>query len=202
MRTTKFLVLGVLASCVSKPDRRTALPAEPDAAPLDAAPDVAMPPDAPDLCVVDTCEAAGGECMNGTCVIERTTATFVTCPTGMPCQVECTGKDACKPGVSCGGATACAVLCDNDTACTDHGVDCATAATCDVTCTGSTACQHHVTSGMYAVECGSSDCRVTCTGQSACQDGIGGTTSGTCVGLCCMGACHGASTCTISTTCP
>jgi hypothetical protein len=152
----------------------------------------------PAICLAATCIAAGGSCMNDRCVIDRDNSGSVTCPAGMPCTVICDAQDACKNGVSCGGATSCIVLCTEAAACQDKGVDCGTAQSCDVTCRGPSACQHG-DSGA-SVECRASTCSVTCDGSGACQDGI--AAQGTCDSHCCNDACEGGTaTCTNDSVC-
>jgi hypothetical protein len=147
--------------------------------------------DAADLCVSSTCQAAGGNCVSGTCVIVRTVQAGVTCPSGMPCQVQCDVTDACKTGgVSCGGATTCDVSCVGTSTCQNGGVDCGSATTCTVHCVGSSTCQNGMGTNP-SVQCEMSTCTVTCDGSSSCQAGISVGSGGTCTSHCCNGACQG-----------
>src|SRR5258705_8270239 len=60
----------------------------------------AVPVDA-DTCDKAACQAAGGDCDGGVCVIDATGTTSVTCPAGMPCAVRGTTIRACQNGVDC-----------------------------------------------------------------------------------------------------
>lgn len=140
------------------------------------------------------CEAAGGACVDGACLIEHTGFFLksVRCPAGEPCRVICTGSGVCQGGVDCGGATTCDVTCKGTGAC-QGGVDCGSAATCVVSCSGDMgACQlGQITSGNGSVDCANSSCDVTCSGFVSCQDGISVGPTGMCTSHCCAGACMG-----------
>jgi hypothetical protein len=173
--------LAGLTGCFTKPDRVDRDPDAPDARPrVDARPDTA--------CVAGPCNAAGGACEDDVCVIEQSTEGRVTCPTGMPCRVVCSGMDACRAGVDCGGATTCDVRCVGENACRDAGVDCGVAATCLVHCEGKKACEHGGGGPQGdSVECNQSTCEVTCDGEDTCNDGIDVGGGGTCAAHCCDG---------------
>jgi hypothetical protein len=200
------IILLFGTGCVSKPDRPAV---DPDASPGDAEISADAIADAEvdavelvDLCAPDACGAAGGTCTEGVCVIVATNDTFTQCPAGMPCRVDCLGKDACKPGVSCGDATTCEVRCEGESACRDRGGDCGNATACDVRCIGTNACEHHTADTSYSVDCGASACTVTCSSSGACHDGIGSTASGMCTGHCCLDACgSNTATCAIDDVC-
>lgn len=177
-----MLVTAVaLAACFTKPDRVGLDPDDPDARPrADAR--------AESDCIADPCDAAGGTCDGDVCVIETSGQGRVTCPAGMPCRVECSGRDACRNGVDCDGATTCDVRCIGENACRDMGVDCGTVDICLVHCEGKKACEHGG-GGPQAdsVECNQSTCEVTCDGEDTCNEGVDVGPGGICTAHCCDG---------------
>lgn len=108
-------------------------------------------------------------------MIASTVEAAVTCPSGMPCRIECTGANRpCRNGASCGGATV-----------------------CELRCIGYRACQ-------FGASCGtSSSCAVTCDGEEACENGIRTESTGTCTGHCCgLDAClQGVGSCSRDAVC-
>ena len=122
---------------------------------------------APGVCTDAPCNASGGTCVGATCVIARTSESAVTCPSGMPCRIECTGAGRpCRDGASCGGATVCELRCIGYRAC-QVGASCGTAQSCTVTCDGEAACED----GVRPESTGS--CTGHCCGLSACALGVG-----------------------------
>jgi hypothetical protein len=195
-----IIVVVAMAGCFSKPDRVGGGETVDATNMKDSS-----TPDTPvgtDLCMpaMAICQTAGGTCVAGTCVIDHTSAAAVTCPSGMPCKINCLGVDACDAGVKCGNATTCSVRCQA-TQCSTNGVDCGTAATCDVRCIGTDACRQGAGADA-SVECRASMCTVTCDGANACLDGIDVDTGGTCASHCCDTSCAGGTdTCTRDAIC-
>lgn len=113
------------------------------------------------------CNAActNGTCDGGWCVIacKGNDCTSATCPPGVPCDVRCTGKDACKEGVDCAEATACNVLCEGTAACTNRKIRCKGEA-CQVTCKGKDACS-------ASIDCDAGTCALRCLGDATCKNG-------------------------------
>ncbi len=152
------LVLALLAGCRAGFD-----PIDPprDGGPIDDARDaiddaIDATDAAPGVCAPAPCTAAGGTCTANVCVIQETSESAVTCPSGMPCRIECTGPGRpCRDGVSCGGATV-----------------------CELRCIGYRACQD-------GAACMDSEGTVTCNGGEACEAGITVGPNGTCTSHCC-----------------
>ena len=110
------------------------------------------------------CPAAGGTCVGDVCLIAGTGESLVSCPAGVPCEVDCThAGQPCRDGVRCAGATTCTVICVGTRAC-QAGVDCAASA-CTVTCNGDNACEGGIR--------GSGACTSHCCGVGACALGTG-----------------------------
>lgn len=136
------------------------------------------------LCDDVPCQAAGGTCVTGVCVIDcgvTQCASGVTCPADMPCRIECNAADECQGGLDCTLASSCDIACNAPGTCggqsavaliscpmTGCNVDCAADActwlgisclgSCDVTCVDG-ACDNLKCSG---------DCDITCGGDNAC----------------------------------
>ena len=144
-----------------------------DARPVDAARDAT----ASDPCTANAaaCANAGGMCVGGTCTI--TVATNVpgkiTCPAGMPCDVECLADGACQSGIDCTMATTCLIDCLGNNTCVTGRLD------------------------------GSTQTSVLCRGLNSCDnDGLTApNSSGSCVAHCCaVGTCNNFSLTHCSTT--
>src|SRR5262245_12286415 len=84
----------------------------------------------------------------------------VTCPAGVPCHVQCVGRDACDQPIDCSQAASCVIECNDERTCASQltcgaglcevqcggkdscggGVDCPSACFCDVSCQGESSC--------------------------------------------------------------
>jgi len=165
-----MLVLAVLAACSfqhgspsaqagdgATPDTRRAI----DARAIDARPIDARQLDAPDACapIVGACALAGGSCKTGTCVITPTVQGDVTCPPGIPCQIDCSTANTCDgpATLDCSQATSCAINCSASNTCNGTTIDC-DHADCTVTCTFDNIC-----SGLHVSDSGST-CAFNCCG--------------------------------------
>ncbi|MBN9162451.1 MAG: hypothetical protein BGO98_18660 [Myxococcales bacterium 68-20] len=109
-----------------------------------------------------------GTCDAGWCVIacdgpSACANARVTCPPGIPCDVQCKGASACASGVDCAAASACNVACDGPSSCANEKVTCKGAA-CEVSCSGVNAC-------ASGVECDAGTCALRCTGSDTCKNG-------------------------------
>lgn len=133
-----------------------------DARPLDA------PVDASKACSSTVCVAAGGTCNNGTCVIVGA-GSPITCPPGMPCEVDCTAGGACQNGVSCGTATSCYIRCDGMNTCGGSGINCV-GTDCVIDCVVNHACDNQAVLG-------SGSCTRHCCASNACTGSLGGCTT-------------------------
>ena len=163
---TASSVAFMIAACIDSPALTTledSLEAGGEAGgdPLDAGlePSDAAPADDATLATCEaTCPGVGGVCENGTCVIRCIAGSTPcestrTCPPGIPCKVECSGKQACKGGVDCTGATECTISCQGEQAC--EGRVHTDAPTGRIFCSGKDACKAEV-------YCGGERCSVTC----------------------------------------
>lgn len=123
----------------------------------------------------------------------------VRCPTTGPCNVTCSGENACRNrGVTCGNGK-CDVHCLGINAC-DLGVHCNTSLDCTAECQGENACRN------AGVDCGAGSCTVECNGTNACQSGKCLGTPTACDFSCCgTNACSSAQAvcagCTRDTSC-
>jgi hypothetical protein len=136
----------------------------------------AVPPPVPDPfdggidASQDNCVTACGDagtCDAGWCVIScdggaECKNVPVTCPPGVPCDVQCIGRDACKQGVDCGDASACNVVCDGISSCANSKVKCRGEA-CKVTCSQKDAC-------INGVECDAGTCAIRCLEDDTCKN--------------------------------
>jgi hypothetical protein len=120
----------------------------------------------------------GGCLQDGTCVITCGAGQCnggVTCPSGRPCDVTCSGTGACEFGVvDCTQASSCNITCSGTDAC-DAGVNCA-GTSCAVNCSGNAACEDG------GVDCTALACSIICSGQNACDAHV------CCNGLDCVNA--------------
>ena len=176
-----LIAVTAVAGCFSKPDRYEGVDA------------------GVDLCQPGPCEGAGGRCMNGTCTIEGRPNADVNCPNGMPCQVTCTGRNACR-AVRCHDATSCTVDCLGEDTCS--GVSCDSSETCDVQCEGRRSCPG--VDPFESVYCVDSQCTVMCSGEGSCARDIAVNPGGMCTVSCCgPDSCRGSETsCSIDNSCP
>jgi hypothetical protein len=146
----------------------------------------------------DNCKAActGGTCDGGWCVIAcdgGSCPNTVTCPPGIPCDVQCVGKDACKSGVDCAEATACNVLCSGAAACSNQKVRCKGSA-CQVTCTGKDAC-------TTSIVCDAGTCALRCLDDATCKNGAVTCNSDRCSVECGVSGKNGEDSCVAGVTC-
>jgi hypothetical protein len=79
-------------------------------------------------------------CPNGTCVVDcpqdSCTDEIITCPEGVPCDVECTTGESCSgANIQCPSTGSCIVNCSNSTACDGATVACGSGP-CILTCNG------------------------------------------------------------------
>lgn len=130
------------------------------------------------------CPSECDGCTEGVCHIAPDHGD-VTCPPGMPCEVDCSAPGSCTDEVDCGAATYCAVDCVADGSC--HEVTCSQG-TCIISCSGQASCA--------TVQCsGDAHCTIDCSGPDSC----GGTP--TCTGGACSVSCTGTSSCLQGVSC-
>ncbi|MBK04105.1 MAG: hypothetical protein CL920_34370 [Deltaproteobacteria bacterium] len=122
--------------------------------------------------------ACNGGCPKGTCVIiaqQNQAWERPTCPTGMPCIVDCRFDSSCGGGVDCSKSSSCDIRCSGESSCRSK-VLCGNGP-CRVLCGGTPSCE------LTATDCGgtcgggvdcsnSSSCNVQCLGDSSCRNGI------------------------------
>jgi hypothetical protein len=166
-----LVLLSMLVACkFSSPTvshDATSAGGEPTMTRVDAPPiDTPTGPCDPTLCAtaMGTCNASGH------CEIHHDANGGVVCPTGLFCDVYCNAaNDSCQSGaVDCTNGVGCNIFCGHngtgDNACADAQVKCSKTGPCAVHCDGDNACRNH------GVACGNGTCAVDCIGVNACQD--------------------------------
>jgi hypothetical protein len=100
-----------------------------------------------------------------------------TCPTGIACEITCTGSSTCN-NITCNTGSTCTITCTGGSSCSD--VTC-NGTTCNIMCIGGSACDN--------VTCGSGRCIVDCS------------TDGSCASVHCANACACDVTCGTAAAC-
>ena len=129
------------------------------------------PPDADhDACLQNStsCLAAGGACLSGTCVIASVSDASISCPSGMPCLIECTTMNGCKGSITCGQATSCTIDCQLMNACEGASINCQTAG-CTLICRQDNTCMND------SLACSPNTCAMDCCADanSQCKNNSG-----------------------------
>jgi hypothetical protein len=162
----RCLVLTVCAACsFSSPIRGNAG----DDAPPAPGPDATLVSDAKSPIDADPCEgpceAAGGTCNKGTCVIDVTTTGDIMCPAGLPCLVNCNATGACDGNVDCSAATTCTINCAVAATCNTARFDCH-----DVGCT--VYCRAVNTCNISTIDVTHSQCDLDCCAANTCNQDV------------------------------
>lgn len=125
----------------------------------------------PGACDPTKCRMAMGMCnAEGHCEIHHDMDGGVVCPPGQFCDVYCNAaNNSCQMGaVDCTAGIGCNIFCGRgaagDNACADAEVKCPVIGPCAVHCDGENACRNH------GVLCGMGPCTVDCIGTNACED--------------------------------
>lgn len=107
-----------------------------------------------------------GGCAGDVCVIAcgstQCVGKVLTCPAGMPCQINCNGSEACDEAkAACpGGGYDCKVTCNGFESCEALDLQCLDGA-CSISCgTDTTSCKDTV------MKCGTGKCTASCMGTS------------------------------------